>query len=114
MQQKGFLHQAPTGHFDHATERAIRRFQKLYGLKDDGIAGAATWAVLLGMRQKSENSPPAIYLLPLHWLPLWEQMLMIICVLLGIYYSPLPGTAPHFKAALTTAYGLAYVVCHFC
>ena len=110
LQQEGLLHHAPTGQFDRATERAIRRFQKLYGLRDDGIVGAATWAMLLGMRQRSENSQRTIYLLPLHWLPVWEQMLMITCILLGIYYSPLPGTTPHFKAALTTAYGLAYVV----
>ncbi|NJN87222.1 MAG: peptidoglycan-binding protein [Leptolyngbyaceae cyanobacterium SL_7_1] len=111
LHQEGFLHVAPTGQFDRATEGAIRCFQRTYGLKDDGVVGAATWAVLLGMRQKSDRRfPPTIYLLPHYWLPLWEQMLMISCIVLGIYHSPLPGTPPHFPVALTTAYGLTYVV----
>ncbi len=35
---------------------------------------------------------------------------MISCILLGIYYSPIPGQAPKFNTALATAYALTCVV----
>ncbi|MGA7937206.1 MAG: peptidoglycan-binding protein [Kovacikia sp.] len=112
LAQEGFFNQEPGGQFDHATERAVKRFQKTYGLRADGVVGAYTWAVLLGMRQKPEilSFLTAIYLLPPHSFFLGEQLLMICLILLGIYHSPLPGSPPELNAALTTAYGLTYVV----
>lgn len=36
-----------TGHFDVATEVAVRQFQRLNRLRDDGVVGPKTWAALL-------------------------------------------------------------------
>ena len=111
LSKEGTFKKEPNGYFDKQTERAVKCFQRIYGLKDDGIVGAATWAVLLGMRQKREKSFFSIlYLQPLQSLFLWKQFLMIFCILLGIYYSPLPGSTPHFNTAIATAYGLTCVV----
>jgi len=111
LSEEGFSKKKPDGCFDRETERAVKRFQKIYGLKNDGIVGAATWAVLLGMRQKIDQSFPRLiyFLSPQSWF-LWDQFLMISCILLGIYYSPLPGSTPIFNTALATAYGLTCIV----
>ncbi|MEH2138619.1 peptidoglycan-binding domain-containing protein [Nostoc sp.] len=90
----------------------MQRFQRTYGLKDDGIVGAATWAVLLGMRQKIEDKSflQLVYFLsPQSWF-LWEQFLMISFIMLGIYYSPIPENEPKLSTALATAYGLTCIV----
>lgn len=111
LYKEGTLKKEPDRYFDKQTERAVKYFQRIYGLKDDGIVGAATWAVLLGMRQKREKRFFSILsFLPLQSLFLWKQFLMIFCILLGIYCSPLPGSAPHFNTAIATAYGLTCVV----
>ncbi|MBD2775984.1 peptidoglycan-binding domain-containing protein [Iningainema tapete] len=111
LHKEGILKKDPDGYFDKQTERAVKYFQRIYGLKDDGIVGAATWAVLLGMRQKREKSfPKILYFLPVQSLFLWKQLLMIVCILLGIYHSPLPGSPPQLNTAIATAYGLTCVV----
>ncbi|ARV57319.1 peptidoglycan-binding protein [Nostocales cyanobacterium HT-58-2] len=111
LYQEGFSKKKPDGYFDRETERAVRRFQRIYGLKDDGVVGAATWAVLLGMRQKIDKSfPRLVYFLPVQSLFWCEQFFMISFILLGIYHSPLPGSAPQLNIALVTAYGLTCIV----
>ncbi|BAZ10912.1 peptidoglycan binding domain-containing protein [Calothrix sp. NIES-4071] len=113
LYKEGFLNKEPNGNFDRKTESAVKRFQRTYGLKDDGIVGAATWAVLLGMRQKKENKAPnLLYLLPLKTLFLCNQLLIIVCILIGIYHSPLSSTSPKFSTAtaLVTAYALTCIV----
>ncbi|MBD0266129.1 MAG: peptidoglycan-binding protein [Tolypothrix sp. Co-bin9] len=109
--EEGFYKKQPDGCFCRETERGVKRFQRMYGLKDDGMVGAATWAVLLGMRQKIDRGFPRIvyFLSPQSWF-LWEQFLMISFILLGIYYSPIPGDTPKFNTALATAYGLTCIV----
>jgi len=111
LHEEGFLKKEPDGCFCRQTERAVKRFQRIYGLKDDGLVGAATWAVLLGMRQKVDRGFPRIvyFLSPQSWF-LWEQFLMISFILLGIYYSPIPGETPKLNTALATAYGLTCIV----
>lgn len=111
LYQEGFSKKEPNGYFDRETERAVKCFQRSYGLKDDGIVGAATWAVLLGMRQKIDKSFPRLvyFLSPQSW-SLWEQFLMTFFILLGIYYSPMPGSIPTLNTALATAYGLTCIV----
>jgi hypothetical protein len=111
LYEEGFVKKKPDGYFDRETEKAIKRFQRIYGLKNDGIVGAATWAVLLGMRQKIDQSFPRLiyFLSPQSWF-VWDQFLMISCILLGIYYSPVPGSPPMLNTALATAYGLTCVV----
>lgn len=111
LRDEEFLTKDPDGRFDRQTEKAIRKFQQVYGLKNDGIVGAATWAVLLGMRQKiNGGAPSAIYLSTDQSWILGEQLLIVSFILLGIYHSPLPGSPPMFTTALATAYGLTYVV----
>jgi Putative peptidoglycan binding domain len=111
LREEGFSKKEPDGYFDRETEKAVKRFQRLYGLKDDGLVGAATWAVLLGMRQKIDKSfPRLVYFLSPQFLFLWEQFLMISCILLGIYHSPIPGDMPKLNTALATAYGLTCIV----
>jgi hypothetical protein len=111
LHEEGFLHKEPNGCFTRETERAVKRFQKTYGLRDDGLVGAATWAVLLGMRQEADKSFPQLvyFISPQSWF-LWEQFLMISSIILGIYYSPIPGYPPKLSTALATAYGLTYIV----
>lgn len=113
LHKEGFLKKEPNNIFDKQTEVAVKRFQRIYGLKDDGIVGAATWAVLLGMRQKVEKKTyRMLNLLPLETLFWWNQLFMIVCIVVGIYYSPLPGDAPKFNlaTALVTAYALTCIV----
>jgi hypothetical protein len=111
LYEEELLKKEPNGYFDWETERAVKRFQRVYGLKIDGIVGAATWAVLLGMRQKIDKSFPLLvyFLSPQSWF-LWQQFLMICFILLGIYYSPIPGEPPQLSTALATAYGLTCIV----
>ncbi|MBU7587348.1 MAG: peptidoglycan-binding protein [Nostoc sp. TH1S01] len=111
LYKEEFLKKQPNGYFDWETERAVKCFQRVYGLKTDGIVGAATWAVLLGMRQKIDKSFPQLvyFLSPQSWF-MWQQFLMICFILLGIYYSPIPGEIPKLSTALATAYGLTCIV----
>jgi Putative peptidoglycan binding domain len=112
LKEEGFFKKQPDGYFSRETERGVKRFQRTYGLKDDGIVGAATWAVLLGMRQKIDSNSflQLVYFLPPQSWFLWEQFLMISCILLGIYYSPIAGDDPEWNTALATAYGLTCIV----
>jgi peptidoglycan hydrolase-like protein with peptidoglycan-binding domain len=105
------------GHFGRQTEKAVKVFQEFYGLKADGIVGAWTWTVLLGVRQKSEIqyrfgrwSFGGVFLVRLfheNW-SLWEQLLKVICILLGIYLNPSKGFPEPFPA-LIIAYGLTCI-----
>ena len=112
LNEEGFFKKEPDGYFSRETERGVKRFQRSYGLKDDGIVGAATWAVLLGMRQKIDNNSflQLVYFLPPQSWFLCEQFLMISFILLGIYCSPIPGNEPKWNTALATAYGLTCIV----
>ncbi|NDJ20513.1 peptidoglycan-binding protein [Nostoc sp. B(2019)] len=111
LYEEGFSKKKPDGYFDRETERGVKRFQRIYGLKDDGLVGAATWAVLMGMRQKIDKSfPRLVYFLSPHSLFFWEQFLMISSILLGIYHSPIPGPSPQLNTALATAYALTCIV----
>ncbi|MBN4006002.1 peptidoglycan-binding protein [Nostoc sp. LPT] len=112
LNEERFFKKEPDGYFSRETERGVKRFQRTYGLKDDGIVGAATWAVLLGMRQKINNNSflQLVYFLPPQSWFLWEQFLMISFIMLGIYFSPIAGDDPEWKRALATAYGLTCIV----
>lgn len=114
LRQENFSIRDLDGHFGRDTERAVRSFQRTYGLKADGIVGAWTWTILLGVRQKTrQDFPGSIYFWLRQNLFLWEQSLTVTCVLLGIYYSPIPspllGKTPSISEALVTAYGLTCV-----
>jgi murein L,D-transpeptidase YcbB/YkuD len=61
LRDEGHRIQDAQGCFGKETEQAVRQFQRKYGLKVDGVVGAVTWAVLLGMRQEV---PQAFFRLP--------------------------------------------------
>ena len=51
-----------TGHFDEATQQAVKAFQAGYGLEDDGVVGRDTWAVIQDVDPQnwevgSDNNP---------------------------------------------------------
>jgi peptidoglycan hydrolase-like protein with peptidoglycan-binding domain len=48
LQRVGLLNSsAIDGDFGQATETAVKALQRRYGLEDDGVAGGATWEILL-------------------------------------------------------------------
>lgn len=127
LAEERLLTKRPDGLFDQETERAVKLFQRIYGLRADGAVGAWTWTILYGVRQKVTRTPQGIRYLPFdeHLLP-WEQILMIacilpgifydrnqilmlFCVLAGIYYSPLGKQQASFSIAFTTAYALTCI-----
>ena len=60
LTQRGFAPTHLNGNFGRGTERAVRRFQRAYGLAVDGIAGAATQRALLsGHRVARRRRTPA-------------------------------------------------------
>lgn len=54
----GFLSTAPTGYFGEATRTAVKKLQKKYGYKQDGVAGTAT--LILVKRLTAGGSAAAI------------------------------------------------------
>ncbi len=48
LKELGYYTEAVTGHYDAATVKAVRAFQKANGLKQDGVCGSDTQAILLG------------------------------------------------------------------
>lgn len=110
LRDKNFKIKDSAGVFGKDTERWVRWFQRVYGLQADGVVGAWTWAVLLGVRQKNDKDTlGSLILLMQHHLFLWEQVLMVLSVLIGICFSPLPGAIPLSPAAIVTAIGLTCV-----
>lgn len=53
LSQLGFLAGPPDGIFGFLTEKALIAFQRTYGLRPDGLAGAAIWRLL-------EQNPPQL------------------------------------------------------
>ena len=58
LSSKGFYTGTFTETYDAATERAVKAFQKAYGLVVDGKAGAKTWAALIAV---AATPAPVIY-----------------------------------------------------
>jgi hypothetical protein len=94
--------------FGRDTERAIKAVQRKYGLKIDGVVGAVTWAVLLGMRQEV---PQAFFRLPPQSLLFFDQFLKVCFVVLGMHFNPfLTEEPPSLSYAIATAYVLTLLV----
>ncbi|BAY18143.1 peptidoglycan binding domain-containing protein [Anabaenopsis circularis NIES-21] len=47
LQRVGFLSGGIDGDFGRTTETAVKALQRRYGLEEDGVAGGATWDILL-------------------------------------------------------------------
>lgn len=72
------------GLFGARTERALKQFQRRYGLRADGVCGPLTWSVLLGQRTEWDGDDRSH--LPLVFAG--EQLLIIGSIFAGIYFSP--------------------------
>ena len=105
--EEKFLFQC-TGEFDRQTDKALRRFQRYYGLRPDGVCGPITWTMLLGQRPV-----PAASIWPLSRLTyqverIVEQVLIIFAVWAGVLWNPLGIEQEELSllAGLVLAYGL--------
>ncbi|MEL6401306.1 MAG: DUF4407 domain-containing protein [Cyanobacteria bacterium J06626_4] len=56
LRGEGLQVKDPEGQFGQSTEKAVKRFQRLHGLKSDGVVGASTWSILLGVRLPKRGS----------------------------------------------------------
>jgi hypothetical protein len=106
LKREGWRIQDEAGNFGRDTERAIKQFQRKYGLKVDGVVGAVTWAVLLGMRQEA---PQAFFRLPQRSLLLCDQVLRVSCIVFGMYVHPF-SEAPPLLSSIAIAYVLTLLV----
>ncbi|NEP18896.1 MAG: peptidoglycan-binding protein [Leptolyngbya sp. SIO4C1] len=103
----------PDGFFGRKTERAVRQFQRRYGLRSDGICGAMTWLFLRGQRPARYADSP--------WQQMWwriptifEQLLIVSAVHIGIHFSPVSvQNNLSFLHTFVTAYGLTCVASPF-
>jgi len=108
LKDEGLVIQDNEGCFEKDTKKAVKSFQRKYGLKVDGCVGAVTWAVLLGMRQEV---PQAFFRIPLQSLQMLDQFLRLCFLLLGMYFNPFATAAPPpVPHAVVTAYMLTFVV----
>ena len=56
LKRLGFLSGDADGDFGASTEAAVKAAQQRYGLEADGVAGGATWDVLMRRRNQQRNS----------------------------------------------------------
>lgn len=103
------------GTFGCGTEKAVKRFQRTYGLRADGIVGPLTWAVLLGMREQPQESYPiAVFLSRTDLLRWSQQILIVVSTWVGIVCSSylMPSGLRHLPlpVALGTAIALTCVM----
>jgi peptidoglycan hydrolase-like protein with peptidoglycan-binding domain len=112
LREEGFTIKDADGYFGKNTERAVKVFQSRYGLRIDGVVGAISWAVLLGMRQRVEGGlPQGFYSLAPQSLFIFDQLLMVVFIVLGMYLNPMPvQSPPQLSNAVATAYALTYIV----
>ena len=99
------------GEFNRGTDKALRRFQRRYGLRPDGVCGAMTWTVLLGQRLIPKQSIWSSGILTRQVEKLVEQILIVAAVWIGIVWNPLNIQEEELSllAALVVAYSLTVV-----
>lgn len=92
------------GLFGARTERALKQFQRRYGLRADGVCGPLTWSVLLGQRTEWDGDDGSH--LPLIFVG--EQLLIIGSIFAGICFSPFAEEIEfHLFQTLAIAYTLS-------
>lgn len=74
------------GHFGPRTDKALRKFQRKWGLYANGVCNPLTWVTLLGQRCEPKQPKKVFYILDGED---FEQFLMIGAILLGISFNPL-------------------------
>ncbi|MBE9155365.1 peptidoglycan-binding protein [Nodosilinea sp. LEGE 06152] len=100
-----------TGEFDRATDKALRRFQRYYGLRADGVCGPVTWTMMLGQRLVPQPNLWPWSRLSYQGERIAEQLLIIGAIWTGIVWNPLGIEQEELSllAALVLAYGLTMV-----
>ncbi|GEM_PF-1484515 len=104
------------GYFNETTVRAVKRFQRTYGLHPDGVVGPLTWSVLLGMRQqptKIDQLLVGVYLSRAEMLCIVQEICIVAYIVLGIYFSPVTRKGLNLMdlgQAVTTAIALTCII----
>jgi hypothetical protein len=86
LAQEGF-HIKCDGYFCKKTDHVLRKFQRRYGLIPNGVCSPLTWVTLLGQRYHPQQTRAA-YSVFLVEGSVFEQLLMIFCIHLGIHFNP--------------------------
>lgn len=100
----------PTGKFDRDTDKALRRFQRRYGLLADGVCGPVTWRMLLGQRLMPDKISWLSDVLPFQVGSCVAQLLTIVAIWIGIVLNPYHLQQElSLVAALAVAYSLTII-----
>lgn len=95
------------GNFDHKTEKALKQFQKRYGLAPTGSCGPLTWSALVWQRTAQSFNPEQ----QSSWPTMAEQLLMIFFIFCGMVLNPSgEGLALTVLETLAISYSLTWVV----
>ena len=95
------------GNFGRATEKALKKFQKRYGLDPTGLCGPLTWSALVWQRTAQRLNPKQQDL----WLRIAEQVLMVLFIFSGMILNPSEeGLGLTTLETLAIAYGLTWIV----
>jgi hypothetical protein len=110
LKEEGFYLEI-TGEFDRQTDKALRSFQRYYGLRPDGFAGPITWTMLKGQRPVPKPTIWPLSRLTYRCERILEQLLIIASVWIGILWNPfnVQQTELSLLAALVVAYSLTIV-----
>jgi hypothetical protein len=106
------------GEYGKGTEASVRAFQEACGLKRDGVAGAMTMSVLMGLMQRGEDKhsvPSAIYISRFEIASHLQEIARLVCVVIGIQFeltrtSVNPDMQLPSLVAWVTAFGIAWLV----
>lgn len=116
--EEGFSIQDRLGEYGKGTEAAVRAFQEAVGLKKDGVAGAMTMAVLMGLMQRGEGKPSvpsAIYITRSEIVFHLQEIVRLVLVVIGIEFE-LTRSSSNSEMQLpglvvwVTAFGIAWLV----
>ena len=95
------------GVFGKKTERALKKFQKRYGIDPTGVCGSLTWSALVW--QRTEQSSSVKQQAP--WLVVAEQVLMVLFIFAGMTLNPSEeGLGLTLLETFAIAYSLTWVV----
>ncbi|MEP0879213.1 peptidoglycan-binding protein [Funiculus sociatus GB2-M2] len=104
------------GQFGKGTEKAVKAFQRTFGLRENGIADAMTIAILLGLLQRSEKIKGSvsrnIYISRADLSSRCQEIAQVSCIVLGMNFGfgASELNPPSGAVAWVTAIGIASIV----